>query len=348
MGGDRANSTTDTPPRLDAVGIVAIGRNEGERLIRCLESLPDGVAGVVYVDSGSTDGSVEAARARGVEVVALDMSIPFTAARARNEGIAALKRVCPGVGFVHVLDGDCVMEPGWLETALREIGTDESIAVVCGQRREMHPGASVYNLICDIEWQGEPGDAAACGGDALIRLAAFDGVGGYAPSLIAGEEPEMCYRLRARGMRIRRLADTMTRHDAAMTRFGQWWKRCVRAGYAAAEGAWMHGRSPERYNIARCRSVLVWAVLVPVLVIVAGVVWFPWGFTAVGVCVLQWLRLVARESRRRPTREAVIYAAHLVLVKFPQLQGMLTFAVRRLLRREARLIEYKNAAGGGA
>ncbi len=348
MGGDRDGSAADTPPPLDAVGVVAIGRNEGERLIRCLESLPGGVAGVVYVDSGSTDGSVEAARARGVEVVALDMSIPFTAARARNEGIAALRAHRPGVGFVHVLDGDCEMEPGWLETALREIGTDEKIAVVCGQRREKRPGASVYNLICDIEWRGEPGDAAACGGDALIRLAAFDEVGGYDPSLIAGEEPEMCFRMRARGWRIRRLADTMTRHDAAMTRFGQWWRRCVRAGYAAAEGAWMHGRSPERYNIARCRTVLVWAVLVPVLVIAAGAVWFPWGFAAVGVYPLQWVRLVARERRRRPLREAMIYAGHLVLTKFPQLQGMMTFVVRRLLRREARLIEYKNAAGGGA
>lgn len=345
----------ESPSRVEVgsfarVGVVAIGRNEGERLRDCLLSLPRGVGGIVYVDSGSTDGSIEMARSLGVDVVELDLSVPFTAARARNAGIEALRRTNPGVEHVHLLDGDCEMEPGWMEAALDEIERADDIAVVCGQRRERSPEATVYNLICDLEWRGAPGDAAACGGDALVRLAAFDAVGGYNPGLIAGEEPEMCFRMRSKGWRIRRLGGTMTRHDAAMTTAWQWWKRCVRAGHAAAEGAWMHGRSSERYNVRRCVPILLWSGAIPVLVIAAGVAWFPWGFAAALVYPAQWCRLMMRERRGRPPREAFVYATHLTLAKFPQMQGVLTFALRRLLRREATLIEYKGggASGGGA
>lgn len=70
-------------------GVVVIGRNEGERLRQCLRSLlPTVVA--VYVDSGSTDGSAKWARDNGAEVVDLDASVPFTAARVRNAGFQRL------------------------------------------------------------------------------------------------------------------------------------------------------------------------------------------------------------------------------------------------------------------
>ena len=75
------------------IGVVVIGRNEGQRLERCLRSLAQGADKVMYVDSGSTDGSLQLAANLGVEVLALDMSTPFTAARARNEGFAALHQL---------------------------------------------------------------------------------------------------------------------------------------------------------------------------------------------------------------------------------------------------------------
>lgn len=345
---DPAIHPDQTGPSLAGVGIVAIGRNEGERLERCLRSLPGGVGGVVYVDSGSTDGSIEMALSLGVEVVELDLSTPFTAARARNAGVEALRRTNPGLAFVHVLDGDCQMVEGWLEKALAEMTSADDIAVVCGQRRERFPDATIYNRVIDIEWQGPPGEAKSCGGDALIRLAAFDAVGGYDASLIAGEEPEMCFRMRALGWRVRLLGDTMTWHDAAVTRFAQWWKRAVRGGHAAAEGAWMHGRSPERFNVRRCGSISLWGLELPLGVIVLGVVWFPWGFLLALIFPLQWARLVLREMRRRSAFIGLVYGSHLMLSKFPQMQGMLTFLVRRLTGRRGKLIEYKGAPSGAS
>ena len=76
------------------------------------------------------------------------------------------------------------------------------------------------------------GPARACGGDALMLYAAVQAVGGYRDSLIAGEEPELCLRLRQAGGEVWRIDAEMTLHDAALLRFGQWWRRTRRAGHA--------------------------------------------------------------------------------------------------------------------
>ncbi len=225
-------------------GAVVIGRNEGDRLRICLESILHLAVQTVYVDSGSTDSSVKMARDIGVEVVQLDMSIPFTAARARNEGFNRLLELEPGISYVQFVDGDCEMQHSWSEAALCFLQQHEYVAVVCGRRRERFPERSIYNLLCDIEWNTPIGEAKACGGDAMMRVQAFSGVQGFRNNLIAGEEPELCVRLRQAGWKIWRLVEEMTLHDAAMNRFSQWWKRSVRAGYAFAEGAAIHGAPP--------------------------------------------------------------------------------------------------------
>ena len=212
------------------VGFVAIGRNEGGRLETCLSSARAQRLAMVYVDSGSTDGSVTLARSLGADVVELDLSIPFTAARARNEGAARLVANHPEIDFIQFVDGDCELNATWITTALIEMTAKPQAAVICGRRRERFPDATVYNKLCDLEWNTPIGKAKSSGGDALIRRSAFEQVGGYNPSVIAGEEPEMCVRLRAAGWEIWRVDAEMTLHDAAMTRFGQWWKRNVRAG----------------------------------------------------------------------------------------------------------------------
>ena len=94
------------------VAAIVIGRNEGDRLIRCLEALDGQAHPVVYVDSASTDGSCEAAQARGADVVRLDMTRPFTAARARNAGLERLRQIGGNHDFVQVIDGDCELRSG--------------------------------------------------------------------------------------------------------------------------------------------------------------------------------------------------------------------------------------------
>ncbi|MEM7624439.1 MAG: glycosyltransferase [Planctomycetota bacterium] len=344
-------TATTTQP----VGVVAIGRNEGERLRRCLESVVGQAAAVVYVDSGSTDGSVELAGSLGVEVVSLDLSIPFTAARARNEGFARLQQLLPDVEYVQMIDGDCEVVVGWLDAAVAALTEDEKLAVVCGRRRERFPDATIYNRLTDMEWDTPIGIVRSCGGDALFRAAAMREVEGYNPAVIAGEEPEMCVRLRGAGWTIRRLDAEMTLHDAAMTRFGQWWKRNVRAGYAYAQGTALHGKPPERHNYKQVRSIFFWGLTLPVVVAVMALlsVWVSGlvlsvtaGFVLVAPLLYPLLAFRIwryRVRRGDASRHALAYAVFTVFGKFANLWGVLKFIRNRLLRKQARIIEYKTA-----
>ncbi len=270
------------------VAAVVIGRNEGARLVACLEALDGRVRQIIYVDSGSTDGSVDAARQRGAEVVTLDMSQSFTAARARNAGFA---QIAADVDCVQFLDGDCVLREGWVDTARTFMDTNPKAAVACGRRRERHPEASVYNALIDAEWNTPVGEAKACGGDALVRASALREIGGYRDDLIAGEEPEMCVRLRKAGWTIHRLDAEMTWHDADITRFSQWWQRSKRAGHAFAEGAALHGAPPEQHWRAETRRALVWGAAIPAAIVLLSLLVSPWALLGLLIYPAQVIRL---------------------------------------------------------
>jgi GT2 family glycosyltransferase len=311
-------------------------------LRRCLESVVGRAAIIVYVDSGSTDDSVTTARALGVEVVELEMSIPFTAARARNAGLRRLRELHPEIEYVQFLDGDCEVAPGWLERAVAELDRQPEVAAVCGRLRERHPEASIYNRLCDIEWDIPVGEVKACGGNAVMRVSAVAAIGGYNPAVIAAEDDELCLRLRREGWKIVRVDAEMATHDAAMTRAGQWWKRATRCGFAYATGAALHGRGPERHFIHERRRTLIWGLGVPALVVALA---WPTGGASFGLLALYPLQLLHtyRGLRRRvPHRgHALAYATSCVLAKFPQAVGLLKFYLDRARGIRPRIIEYK-------
>lgn len=290
---------------------------------------------IVYVDSNSTDASIKEALKIGADVVEIDMSLPFTAARARNAGWRRVLEIAPDTAFIQFLDGDCELVDGWIDAALAAFAEDPDLAVVCGRRRERFPEASRWNRMIDREWNSPIGEAIACGGDALIRRTALEAVQGYREDLIAGEEPEMCFRMREKGWKIRRIDAEMTLHDADLTRFSQWWKRVTRAGHAFAEGAFLHGSSPERFRVTEARRGLIWGAVIPLVTLLAAVLVSPWAFLILLVYPLQILRL--RFQKGQPWEEAVF----LTLGKFAEAQGALRFHHRRLTGRKKTLIEYK-------
>lgn len=319
-------------PTIDA---VVIGRNEGPRLVACLDSLQTAaLRRIVYVDSGSTDDSIAAAEARGAQVVRLDMGQPFTAARARNAGVAALPKGEMAADLIQFIDGDCTLVAAWIPLASEFIIGNFAVGAVCGRRREIAPEASLYNRLIDREWDTPIGQARSCGGDVLMRASAFAGVGGFNPRLIAGEEPELCVRLRAAGWQIWRLDAEMTRHDAAIHRFGQWWRRMRRAGHAFAEGAAIHGAPPERHNVAQTRRALIWGLGVPLTAVLSGVLIHPLLVLVLLAWPAQILRLWRRDGDPRQ-------AAFLTLGKLPEALGVIEYGFRRLTGGGGRLIEYK-------
>lgn len=321
------------------VGAVVIGRNEGERLRGCISSIVPRVAISVYVDSGSIDNSVALARSAGCEVVVLDKRIPFTAARARNEGFARIFRLAPNLRYVQFADGDCEVVPGWIETATAFLDAHPDVGVVCGRRRERYPSRSIYNMLCDIEWDTPIGEARECGGDALMRVDAFEQVGRYRADLIAGEEPELCVRLRTAGWRIWRLDAEMTLHDAAMRHFGQWWRRMLRSGYSFAQGAYLHGAPPERHRVWESQRAWLWGVWFPLVCLATSLFFHPWGWTLWLIYPMQVLRQIVRNSG--PPDRRVRQALFQVLARFPEGWAQLKFLYDRLVGRQARLIEYK-------
>lgn len=324
---------------INNIGVIVIGRNEGPRLQSCLQSLVGKAKHIVYVDSGSTDDSVTLAASLGVDIIHLDITIPFTAARARNAGAFYLLQKDDSLDYLQFVDGDCEVVSTWLDQAITFLNAHRLVAVVCGRRRERFPHASIYNQLCNIEWNTPVGEAKACGGDALMRCDAFVAVGGFREDLIAGEEPELCVRLRIKGYKIYRLDAEMTLHDAAMISFKQWWRRTVRSGYAFANGTYLHGANIEKHWVKESKRVWFWGAIIPLVIFTLSVFVSLWFLLLVLVYPLQITRIAI--SGRHQHSAKWHYAFFLVLGKFPELVGQLKFLWHLFFNIRGKLIEYK-------
>jgi GT2 family glycosyltransferase len=335
---------------LKNLGLVVIGRNEGDRLVRCLDSVR-GIPNRVYVDSGSTDGSVEYAVRQGVEVLQLEMPPNFTAARARNVGLARLLARCPLVEFVQMVDGDCEIHQDWIPAAVAALNAEPDLAAVYGRLRERFPDRSVYNAICDNDWNKPVGEAAYFGGNVLLRVPALQQVNFYDASMIAGEEPDMSMRLRKSGWRLRRIDAEMGYHDVNLTRFSQWWKRTRRTGHAYAELAFRHPDARHPNWLRTTRSIVFWGGLLPLgtigAVAIAEALGGEWWQVA-GVVLLFWLWRIVLLTLRGvhggfKLKFAFTSAVLLMIGTLPQLLGLIKFHRNRVLGRESRLMEHKGS-----
>lgn len=332
-----------------SIGVVIIGRNEGERLRLCLESVLKQSPAVVYVDSGSTDGSISLALSLGVVTIELDLAIPFTAARARNTGFNALIDAWPNICFVQFVDGDCVLLGGWLECAHSFLTKRPEVAAVAGRIKERRPNVSIYNKLGEMEWNFLGiGDVGSVGGIFLIRRDAFEDVKGFDVSVSSGEEPEMCQRLSFLGWLICRVEEDMALHDLSMTRFGQWWKRQVRNGYGGLDVSGRFGLHRFSRNVLRVRFWSSW----PFLVVAFFYLGHSFSSSSLGLVMalalfslwpLQMARICLRTLKQgHPFRVAIAYAFFTMISFWPQMLGHLQLVVDRFKGRGIRLIEYKS------
>lgn len=320
------------------IGIVAIGRNEGDRFKRCLLSLKKETSRIVYVDSGSTDDSVAFASGEGVEVVQLDRAAPFTAARARNAGFDALARTWPDTDYVMFIDGDCELAPGFTDAAAHALTVNPSFGVVTGRCREQFPDATIYNRLCDMEWNGPIGEIKACGGIFMVRADGFRAVSGFNSAVIAAEDDDFCIRLRGTGAKIIRLDHDMCFHDADIHRFGQWWRRMTRAGHAFAQVGALH----PGYFLAERRRAWFWGLILPVAALVAAP--FTYGLSLALLLlypVSLWKTRRGLIARGAAPEHATLAATFLTLSKFPAVTGMLDYKRKKMTGRHIGIVEYK-------
>jgi GT2 family glycosyltransferase len=330
-----------TPSR---AGVVVIGRNEGERLMACLRDLLLQNRPIVYVDSGSSDGSADNVRALGVTVLQLDAARPFSAARARNEGAQALLEQQPGLAFVQFLDGDCLIAAGWLDAAEVALRSDGRCAVVFGHLQEKYPQASIYNLLCALEWRSPSGPVANfghLGGIMMVRRSVFEALRGFNADVIAGEDSEFGVRVGLAGHSARKLDTPMASHDANIHRFSQWWTRSVRAGHAIGQRAQLHAADASRDCAKERRSTWFWGLILPAAVLLAAPATKGLSLLLLaGYLTLGWRIAKFRLSIGDDRREARLYATFTVLGKYANGLGLLKYQLNRL-RGRVRIIEYK-------
>jgi GT2 family glycosyltransferase len=333
------------------IAVVVIGRNEGDRLVRCLESVwamnyPRDALDLIYVDSQSTDDSIDRAKDLNARVIEVEPERPC-AAVGRNAGWRAAD-----APYVLFLDGDTILDPNFVRTGLAAFengpGSHESdIAVVFGHRREIATDDSIYNRVLDLDWIWPLGELDFCGGDALIRRSALEAVDGYDDTLIAGEEPDMCRRMRGLGWRILHIDAPMTGHDMAMHSFGQYWRRATRTGHAYSEVSARFADTDEQFWTADSKRNYIHAAVVaatPVAVVLGATVMRP-AIPVLGAAAF-WTAVIVRSTRRTAWKQApaatrVAYAVHSHVQQVPIAVGQLT---ERSLRRRGRrqgLIEYK-------
>ncbi len=312
------------------IDVVIIGLNCAATLADCINSVlrcryTRGSICVIYVDSGSTDASLEIARNfEGVTVLQLDAAYP-TPGAARNLGWRN-----GSSPLVQFLDSDTVMNPDWLTVATDCLDNDSG--AIRGLRKERYPERSIFNWIADQEWNAPPGDCDTFGGDALVRREVLVSTGGYDEELVGGEDPELSERVRQLKWKVKQLGVLMTQHDLAMFRWAQYWRRAYRTGYGYAAVAWLHGDKGfwmrEVLRIVSRGGLAPLVALTGLLITGAGC---PWG----GAVTLSSLALVfqpflLRQGRFRRTLElsrvgAMAYAIHCSIVVVPECFGVIRF-----------------------
>jgi GT2 family glycosyltransferase len=313
------------------VGVVVIGRNEGEHLLRALGSLGAQAGAAAYADSESSDDSVALVHARypAVEVVEMRSSErPMSPSRGRNEGYAALRRRLPGLRYVQFLDGDCELDPRWLTAAARHLQEHPDVGVVAGRLRERDRERNAFHRLADMEWDQPAGEVNDMGGIMMVRAEVWDRVGGQNPDISAAEEREFCWRVIDAGFKVLRLADDMALHDIDMASFAEWWTRSVRTGHAYAQGYWVHR---DRWHLRHLLSYVTYGAALPG----AAVGGAPLTLGASLGLLAAYPRLWRKIERDRLARgdtpgDARLYAAASVVAKLAGAMGVARFFAQTL------------------
>jgi len=329
---------------MNKLGFVVIGRNEGKRLKDCLTSIQIFKAPIVYVDSSSTDNSVQIAESFDCDILKLDESFPLSAGRARNEGFYHLITHYPETEFVQFVDGDCVVDKDWINTAIKKLKSENRIAAVLGHQTEKNPDKNIYKKLFSIEWYSPPGELSDFGnfiGNHMIKAEVFIDVNGFNPNVIAGEDSELAVRLYIKGYRIYKINCHMTTHDADINSFKEWWKRSVRAGHAIAQRAHLNGDTKYRDCVKAKRSTILWGGIVPYSSILLSI-------PTKGISLLFfsiYILIGYRSYRYRillgdNKRDSILYSVNIIQAKFANFLGLIKFYINKLNNR-FNVIEYQ-------
>jgi len=327
---------TDLPETQAKTGVIVIGRNEGLNIKYCLSALEQfNDIEIIYVDSGSTDGSLEYVTSIGIPVHKLDPVRPFSAARARREGVNILLDKCPEIEYIQFVDGDCEMSINWIDTAKSFLNNNKSVSIVCGVLREKEPESSIYNWLSSFQWNMPLGEINACGGLFMIRVNSYVEAGGFNEKLITREEKDLCDRIRAKGDKIVRICEEMALHDSGLLYFNQWWKRAIWGGYGDALHISTNRKDLNIEHLNRIRRYLTWPFALPLIALfgIIGMIWYP-ALLILPLFILILYNLlflkitIGRIRIGESLKSAILYSFFRILRKFATGYGFLKYFVQ--------------------
>lgn len=194
---------------------VVIARNEEKTIGDCLASVQRaldevGGEGIVLVDSASTDRTAAIALERGCRVIVLRKASRICPSAARRIGAEKVRS-----RYMLFMDGDCILEPGFIAPALETMESNPSLGVVAGGRVDLFMTkkglASAGGGYYDDQRRRAFGQLGY-GGCALYRRTSLEAAGSFDPFLRAKEEEDLAQRIRMAGFQIRILSIPMIRH----------------------------------------------------------------------------------------------------------------------------------------
>ncbi|TDT72439.1 glycosyl transferase family 2 [Hypnocyclicus thermotrophus] len=337
----------------NSIDIVIIGLNAEKTIVRCLNSIEgvikvnsDKKIKVYYVDGGSVDNTLLlVSRYKFVNILKFNKKNPTPGAQ-RNFGWQQGKGE-----YVQFIDSDTTLELSWFNEALNFIKKDDKIGAVCGKRVELYPYISFYNWIGNIEWNPKFGNVLEFGGDVFIKREVLEKTNGYKDSLIAGEDPELSYRIRNLGYKILKIDRVMTYHDLAMINFRQYLKRSFRSGYAFAEINYMYkdmwGQELKRILVRGGISLILFIIALLFVIIDYRITLF---------AILSSLLLLFRPRLFLVSKFMILYnlnkdegkkyAWHVSLVVLPQFLGSIRFYLGKLLKKPLKNNKMRLSTGG--
>lgn len=307
------------------VGIVIIGRNEGAKLEEVFGAVKHANCPIIYVDSDSSDNSLQIAKSQGIETLSLQGVPNLNASKARNAGYRKLIEKHPSLQFIQFLDGDCTLINGWVSEALNLIQQRIDVAIICGTLAEKNHHISNYKLLSSLEWKAPIGEVLFTGGNFLIRKSSFEQVGQWDEDIIAAEDNVICHKIRQAGWKILRANVKMAVHDSSIVNFYSFWNRCVRTGYAFAQVASKFGHENHNMFTREVRSTIIFGGIIPLLILVC-LFWNPWiSLALLSAYLALFVKIYIKLPGDWSQSESLIYAASCVISKFPGFYGILKY-----------------------
>jgi GT2 family glycosyltransferase len=207
------------------ISIVIPTLDAGDMLVRCLDSFDAGrdEVEVILVDNASTDGSVDAARARypSVRVVRNETNRGYSPAC----NVGAAQATAP---FVLFLNNDATITPADLDTLLAAARSDGTGAVwqpvtngVDGGVESIGDAFTWWGVFRHLDAVPDAPTAdvfSTVGAAMLVRRATFEALGGFEDSYFAyNEETDLCWRARMAGHDVRVVRDAHVVHIGSET-----------------------------------------------------------------------------------------------------------------------------------